>query len=316
MEARQIKKGFFNPKLAARYVMNRVTKKLGQAILRRAFDNSGMQILDRDWDTLLIFDCGRYDMFENVIDSPGSLSKECSMASVTAHFVERNFSERQAHDIVYLSANPLVGRREEYLDIFKFVGVRHETRREKRGQENTRGLVDPEPVIKKAKDLHDEYPNKRHIVHFLPPHTPHMFKSGGELENNSQYRNYEAVRGGNASTDEMRNVYAENLQYAIEQALDFTEDINGKVAMTADHGELLGEGVPLWMKACHTRWGNQWQKYDWGHYSNMDVPELRDVPWFELPVDERREIKTESPVDNEYDTQNIEEKLKALGYKT
>jgi hypothetical protein len=86
--------------------------------------------------------------------------------------------------------------------------------------------------------------------------------------------------------------------------------------LTADHGELLGEGMPMWMKVAHNRWGNQWHKYDFGHYSNIDVPELVEVPWFELPAESRREIEPEAPVTDEYDTRSIEDKLETLGYRT
>jgi hypothetical protein len=46
------------------------------------------------------------------------------------------------------------------------------------------------------------------------------------------------------------------------------------------------------------------------------VPELVEVPWFELPAESRREINSEKPVTDEYDTQSIETKLEALGYRT
>ena len=303
-------------KNAPKYINRRYVSNLNRLILRQRFDDSGMQILDRDWDTLFIFDCARYDLFAECIDLHGSLSKERSVASVTANFVERNFEGRQAQDVVYLSANPVVGNRKEFLDVFKFVGVWHETKQDRRAQENHRGLMDSEPVIEKARELHEQYPGKRHIVHFLPPHVPHMFKNGEELEEDSPYRNYEAARNDVVSADEMRKVYAESLQFVIERATELLAEIDGKVVLTADHGELLGEEIPLWMKILHNRWGNQWRKYDFGHYSNIDVPELVEVPWFELPAESRREIEPEAPVTDEYDTQSIEDKLEALGYRT
>lgn len=312
MNLRQIKNGILHPRRAAQFISN----KGGSALLERSFDRSGVRILDLDWDTLVIFDCARYDVFAEEIDLPGSLSKVRSVASITADFVEHNFDGHRAHDVVYLSANPVVGSREEYLDIHKLVGVWHENKREKRGQENRRGLTDPAPVIKKAKELHEEYPNKRHIVHFLPPHVPHIFKDGAELPQGSPYRNYEAVREGAVSEAEMREVYAENLRYVLDQSRRLLDSIDGKVVLTADHGELLGEGVPLWMKLLHNRWGNQWHKYEYGHYRNVDVPELVDVPWFELPVESRRKIVAESPVADSYDTNDIKDKLETLGYRT
>jgi hypothetical protein len=288
----------------------------GKAVLRRSFDRSGVHILDKDWDTLIIYDCARYDVFSEEIDLSGSLSKVRSLASITAEFVERNFAGRRAHDVVYLSANPVVGSHEEYLDIFKLVGVWHDETKKKRGQENKRGLTDPTPVIERSKKLHSEYPNKRHVVHFLPPHVPHIFKDGDRLPPDSPYRNYEAARNGQISATDMREVYAENLRYVIEQSKQLIDTIEGKVVLTGDHGELLGEGMPTWMKLLHNRWDNQWHKYDYGHYRDVDVPELVEVPWFELPVDDRRKIVSESPVTDSYETEDMENKLEALGYRT
>ena len=312
VDLNRIKKGILNPKKAVKYVTNRA----GRQLLQNRFDNSGLHILEQDWDTLVIFDCARYDLFSDTIDLSGELSAGQSLASVTGNVVERNFDWKQAHDVVYLSANPAVGSREECLDVFKFVGIWNESSREKQGQENTRGLTDPEPVIEKSQELHNQYPNKRHIVHLLPPHVPHIFKEGEQLNEDSPYRNYDAVREGAVSTQEMREVYAENLQYVIEQTTEFLQDIEGKVVLTGDHGELLGEKMPFWMKIAHSRWGNQWHKYDWGHYSDVDMTELREIPWFEFPVERRREIETENPIANEYDMQSIENKLEALGYRT
>jgi hypothetical protein len=312
MDLTRVKNGILHPISAAKYLSN----KGGSEILRRTFDRSGIRVLDQDWDTLIIFDCARYDIFAEEIDLSGSLTNARSVASITAEFVERNFADRPAHDVVYLSANPVVGNKEEFLDIHKLVGVWHESERKKRGQENTQGLTDPKPVVERAKELHSEYPNKRHIIHFLPPHVPHTYRDGESLPPDSVYRNYEAAREGEVSPAEMRAVYAENLRYVIEQSADLIENIDGKVVLTADHGELLGEGMPFWMKLLHNRWDNQWHKYDYGHYRNVDVPELIEVPWFELPFENRREIISEPPVSDSYDTEGLDDKLEALGYRT
>jgi len=311
MDVGRVKKGILNPGLAVRFLLDQA----GSTLLRWNFDDGGVHILDEDWDTLIILDCGRYDVFSETVELPGTLSRQRSLASVTANFIKRNFRQRSAHDVVYLSANPVVGNYEEFLDVYKFVGVWHETERQKRGQENQRGLTDPEPVVEKAVELHDEYPDKRHIVHFLPPHVPHRLKDGSELPSESPYRNYEAVREGQVDGSVMREVYSENYESVIDAIRPLVDEIDGKVVVTADHGELLGEGMPQWMKLCHNRWGNRWHKYDYGHYSNVDVPELVEIPWFELPVERRRNTVSESPVTDEYDTGNIEEKLEALGYR-
>lgn len=311
MNLGQIKTGIRHPGSAARFLSDRGRS----AVLRWTFDTSGIHILDRDWDTLIILDCGRYDVFSEIIDLPGTLTKERSLASVTADFVKRNFLGCRAHDVVYLSANPVVGSQEKYLDIYKLVGVWHKTEQKKRGQENQRAITDPEPVVEKAIDLHENYPNKRHIVHILPPHVPHTFKDGEVLASDSPYRNYNAAREGRVDASVMRKVYEENYKYVINKIQPLLDEINGKKVITADHGELLGEGMPQWMKFLHNRWGNQWDMYNFGHYGDIDVPELVDIPWFELPTETRREIVSEPPTANTYNSERVEEKLEALGYR-
>jgi hypothetical protein len=313
MNLSDVKKGLFHPEIAANFLSNRH----GNKILRRTFDDSGIRILERDWDTLIILDCARYDIFAESIGAAGSLSKERSAAAVTSNFIRRNFSERKAHDLVYLSANPVVGAQEEYLDIFKLVGAWKEDNSQKRGQENPNAITDPDPVIEMTEELHETYPHKRHIVHLLPPHVPHRFRGGKELSGNSPYRNYQAARNGDVSEQEMREVYVENLQAVLQKTLALADNLGGKIVITADHGELLGKGIPLWMKTLHGRWRwGDWAKYDYGHYMNVDVPQLVEVPWFELPVEQRRRIKAEPPSSDQFDTGDIEEKLETLGYRT
>lgn len=311
MTVERIKKGIRNPGRAARFLRHRT----GRWILRQQFGDHGARILDEEWDTLIILDCARYDIFSEVADLPGSLSQKRSLGSVTADFITRNFSPRRAHDLVYLSANPQVGKHEDCLDVHKIVGMWHDSEREKRGQENQRGMTDPKPVIEKAIELHDEFPHKRHIVHLLPPHVPHVVKDGEELPPDSPYRNYEAARAGTVDASVMRDVYTQNLNWVLEEIQPLLDDISGKTVVTSDHGELLGEGMPHWMKLMHNRWGNQWDNYDFGHYSDIDVTELVTVPWHELPFKSRRKIVSEEPVVDEFNTDSIQDQLEALGYK-
>lgn len=293
----------------ARPIYNKTSKNL----LSLTNDNSGIRILDEEWDTLVILDCARFDIFNNVSNLPGSLRKVRSRASATGEFIRQNFEERKAHDLVYLSANPTVGKLANLIDIYKIVGVWGPPGT-KRGQESKRGLVDPGPVLQQSRDLHNKFPNKRHIVHLLPPHVPHRFKHGRELPHESPYRNYDAAREGLITASDMKSVYSENLGMIINEISSLLNQIDGKIVVTADHGELLGEGMPLWMKLIHHRWGNRLARYDFGHYPTVDVPELRDVPWLEYPYKNRRTIVEEVPQESEFDDISIRDNLSALGY--
>lgn len=53
----------------------------------------------------------------------------------------------------------------------------------------------------------------------------------------------------------MQDVYRENVAYGLEYAQNLLEALDGKTVVTADHGELLGESVPLLIRLLHARWG-------------------------------------------------------------
>ena len=64
--------------------------------------------------------------------------------------------------------------------------------------------------------------------------------------------------------DQVKEYYKEDLRLAMKEAARFTEKTNGKVVVTADHGELLGENN------------------EWGHYIGGKEKELIEVPWLEV----------------------------------
>ena len=57
--------------------------------------------------------------------------------------------------------------------------------------------------------------------------------------------------------------YRKDLRMVLEEVARLVEELDGKVIVTADHGELLGEG-------------------GWGHYIGGEEDELRHVPWLEV----------------------------------
>lgn len=58
--------------------------------------------------------------------------------------------------------------------------------------------------------------------------------------------------------------YEENLRIALEGVVDFIEELDGTVVVTADHGEAFGEeGI-------------------WEHHIETHIPALMEVPWLEV----------------------------------
>lgn len=106
-------------------------------------------------------------------------------------------------------------------------------------------------------------------------------------------------------TDEdVKRAYDENLDLVLERVEELLPRLNGKTVITADHGELIGDRVfPLPRK-----------RYE--HPIYLHTPELCVVPWFSIESDDRRDVRSDPP--QRYDAtdeEEVEEKLRALGYK-
>lgn len=66
---------------------------------------SGTHVMDEDWDTLVILDACRYDMFERRVPFDGKLDDRYSLGSTSEEFLEQNFSDSTYHDTVFVNAN-------------------------------------------------------------------------------------------------------------------------------------------------------------------------------------------------------------------
>lgn len=76
------------------------------------YGTGGIDVMDQDWDNLIILDACRADYFEQVADL--SIFDEyrvvTSKASATPEFVEKTFTGREFGDTVYVNSNPHISR--------------------------------------------------------------------------------------------------------------------------------------------------------------------------------------------------------------
>ncbi len=119
--------------------------------------------------------------------------------------------------------------------------------------------VDPAEVKKDALTAKKLFPEKRLIVHFMQPHVPFVAPET-DLEID-ELNAWEAAMRGKISHEEVQEAYKENLVFVMGFVEDLVDDLDGKVAITSDHGNLLGEGGL------------------YGHPHNHTVKPLREVPW-------------------------------------
>jgi hypothetical protein len=273
----------------------------------------GTPLVERDWDNCFVLDACRYDMCvqSDRLDD-ARLSAVRSLGSSSAEFIRHNFADRQLHDIVYLTANPHVTA----LAADTFHDVWHLY--DDCWDENAT-TVTPEAVANETHRAAEEYPNKRLLVHFMQPHYPFLGATGStieekgilqgtvgsETESLARYAIWTQLQFGIAdvSIDELWRAYRENLDIVLDEALPLAESLPGKTVLTADHGNIVTERL----RPVPVRW--------YGHPPRVNAASLTTVPWYELPVNMRKEVQPEPPrrADNT-DEELLEERLADLGY--
>ncbi|SFS06555.1 hypothetical protein SAMN05216559_3058 [Halomicrobium zhouii] len=239
---------------------------------------NAVRVMDEDWDTMIVLDACRADIFQEVVDLSefDGYETRISLGSHSSEFTRRNFQGEEFGDTVYVSANPHTSL--EAGDAFYHIYELWEDQ-----FDETAGVVLPDVVRDAAIEAHDRFPDKRLIVHFMQPHGPFV---GSEVS--------DTVR----DEAEYWRGYRENLEYVLPFAEDIIESVPGKTVVTADHGQIHASGLA-------DKLGLD------GHKPRLRLPGLVEVPWA-VVEDERREIRTGET--NEASGEQIQNRLEDLGY--
>ena len=96
----QIRTGLYRPHLA----VPELIKKYNH--INKDYNTDGINIFDEDWDTLVVLDACRYDLFKQVNPLEGQLHRFHSRGCHTGEFVQQNFLDGSFLDAVYISSNP------------------------------------------------------------------------------------------------------------------------------------------------------------------------------------------------------------------
>lgn len=290
-------------------------------------NGSGIPMMERDWDNLIILDACRYDEFKSMNPFNKRVNKRVSLASNTTGFLAKNFVGKQHFDTVYVTANPksvrlakgdMSGKKTfHYTDLLI----------ENSWDEETHTVL-PKTVTKKALRAQGEFPKKRLIIHFLQPHLPYLGQKASEIRSKKDV-SIGGMRVGQTSyidsdgsidmnrirlkeaseydisDEELREMYRETLEIALSSVEVLVEGLSGKTVITADHGEMFGERIfPL-------------SKRIYEHPQGLRTDQLCIVPWLEFNSDFRRKTVEEEPINqnDEYDDDLIKDRLTALGYQ-
>ena len=247
----------------------RIKHTLTQLLSRslESYEKNPKSVFDEQWDNLFILDATRHDLYEEV---EGKTKKRTTLAGQSTEYIEKNFSEGDFSDVVYVTGNPffnesqfkeLTGR--ELNEVFHEVFHTYQT--DWSTEHNT---VMPEPLMRDAKTAKNLFPDKKIVVHFMQPHYPFIdskFTDEGirpDLDHEKEgFSIWELAETGKYDKKELWQAYKENLELVLPEAKKLAEELGGKTAITADHGNLVGE------------------KGIYGHPRGLKAKPLREVPW-------------------------------------
>jgi hypothetical protein len=313
-----------NPALI-RHECNRLGLKLNRAIHRHV-PREGFDVMGADWDTLVILDGCRYDLFADAHQQFVPDGQSARLGSVTSagsgsqEFIKRNYRGKQLHDTVYITSNPFV--RPADSEIFHAVENLFLT-----GWDSDLNTVRPETVTEAVIAAHERYPNKRLIAHYIQPHYPFIGERGRQFTHRGLYPEDSVAMGRDADTepdidaskrvwgrlqhgeidrDTVAELYRENLEVTVPHVRELLAGVDGKTVITSDHGNLLGERLwPIPVRG-------------YGHPEGIYVAKLVAVPWLELDAQGRRDVTADPPVGrddpHDIDDETVKSRLKHLGY--
>lgn len=272
----------------------------GLSVADRLPIRRGRPVYEREWDVLVVLDACRYDMYRRLI---GQSEATLSVASTSTVWMNRTFDDRYADEIqatAYISANPYAHKLdEERFGLLDHVWKDH--------WDDELGTIPPEPVTDHgiASARTGEY--DRIILHYMQPHFPfvaegpgfgRLSRGGFGLGDEESVNVWHMVENGDLDPRDVIDAYDANLEYVFESVEILLQNVDGTVAITADHGNALGE------------WGM------WGHRAYVPSLALRKVPWdirqcTDAGTYDAKWVPSEA---ESHATDAVEERLQALGY--
>ncbi|WP_435097457.1 hypothetical protein [Halarchaeum sp. P4] len=260
-------------------------------------------VFARDWDALVVLDACRADLMAAVVDDYDWLTHEGSVQSAGAtssEWLTETFGPLPAEtlaDVGYVTGNPYSDEYVEH-ESFAFVDEVWEY-----GWDDDLGTVPARPITDRAIAASRERDVERLVVHYMQPHFPCVPAGDGDgiaLERfgKESLSVWEELRFGWRDPEDVWADYLENLRYVLDEVRLLVENIDAeRVAVTADHGNALGE------------------RHLYGHVGGVSTPELREVPWC---IAEASDTGSHEPANYENEAVSdggVVSRLEALGYR-
>jgi len=283
----------------------------------------GINVFDREWDVLVVLDTCRVDSMRRVapafefVDDVGSI---WSLGSTSSEWIAKTFTTDHIdtiHDTALVSANPHVQHtlydRQfpehdkgapfaltdwDTVDPADFLYVEQPWTY---ATDERYSHVMPSVMTERAVDVYRTHRPDRLVVHYMPPHRPHVSAAVREDRDLTDVERdpFGALRTGETTAEAVRENHVADLRFVLEEGVEpLLENIDADtVAITADHGDGFG---------------------DWGcfaHVAGDPRPPVRKVPWVTTSAEDIGNIEPETvPPEEQTDGVETQSQLEALGY--
>jgi len=259
----------------------------------------GTNVYEREWDVLVVLDACRVDLLRSVADEYdflGEIERVESVGSMSKEWMAKTFTDEHADEVAdtaYVTSNVFS---ERMLNADRF-GSLEEVWRD--GWDEEADTVLPRTMTDRAIRTAREDDPDRLIVHYVQPHHPFVgLEAGFDADPFGPALSdtvVDALRKDKIDREAFWEAYRDNLRLALDDVELLLSNVDAdRVAITADHGDALGE----------------WGIYD--HPVGCLHPAVRTVPWTTTTATDRGTYVPE--IDRETDDSAVEDRLQALGY--
>ncbi|MFC6907152.1 hypothetical protein [Halalkalicoccus tibetensis] len=259
----------------------------------------GTNVYEREWDVLVILDACRVDLLRSVSNEYeflDTVDRMESVGSMSKEWMAKTFTDEYAPEVAntaYITSNVFS---ERLLSSDQFQQLDEVWRY---GWDETHGTVLPRPVTDRAIQTARETDPDRMIIHYVQPHHPFIgldrsFDAepfGPALSDTV----VDALRKNKIDFETFWAAYQDNLRCVLDDVDLLLSNIDAeRVAITADHGDGLGE----------------WGIYD--HPVGCLHPAIRTVPWTQTTATDHGTYDPE--LTSTENSAEVEARLQALGY--